>query len=142
MSFINAGLHLAEREERSGIRRFLEHAELLRKNEFPIMVSVVATPAVIERYTDAISLLNGVGLFPVPRLLRGAFDGRVYPESYSETDRTRFRAIPRKRVGPTRASWPEGRKHSRSTCSTTTNFSSASQVSPAALAKPDAASFG
>jgi len=92
VSFINAGLHLAEREERSGIRRFLEHAELLRKNEFPIMVSVVATPAVIERYTDAISLLNGVGLFPVPKLLRGAFDGRVYPQSYSETDRTRFRA--------------------------------------------------
>jgi MoaA/NifB/PqqE/SkfB family radical SAM enzyme len=92
VSFINAGLHLAEREERSGNRRFLLHAELLRKKGFPIVVSLVATPAVLERYQDAISLLDGAGLFPVPKLLRGAFDGRVYPQAYSELDRARFRA--------------------------------------------------
>jgi MoaA/NifB/PqqE/SkfB family radical SAM enzyme len=91
VSFINAGLHLAEREERSGNSRFLKHAELLRKRGFPIVVSVVATPAVLERYSDAISLLDGTGLFPIPKLLRGAFDGRIYPEAYSELDRTRFR---------------------------------------------------
>ena len=92
VSFINAGLHLAEREERSGNSRFLKHAKLLHEREFPIVVSVVATPAVLDRYADAISLLNGTGLFPVPKILRGPFDGRVYPEAYSELDRTRFRA--------------------------------------------------
>jgi MoaA/NifB/PqqE/SkfB family radical SAM enzyme len=92
VSFINAGLHLAERETRSGNSRFLEHAELLRKREFPIVVSLVATPAALERYSDAISLLDGAGLFPIPKLLRGAFDGRNYPEAYTEVDRTRFRA--------------------------------------------------
>lgn len=92
VNFINAGLHLAEREERSGNRRFLQHAELLRKSEFPIVVSAVATPPMLERFSDAVSLLNGTGLFPIPKLLRGTFAGRKYPEAYSELERARFRA--------------------------------------------------
>ncbi len=92
VSFINAGLHLAEREERNGNSRFLKHAELLRERGFPVVVSLVATPSVLDRYMDAISLLNGAGLFPAPKMLRGAFEGRFYPEAYSESDRTRFRA--------------------------------------------------
>ncbi len=44
VSFINAGLHPAERERRNGHDVFLRHAELLLKRGFPIMVSVVATP--------------------------------------------------------------------------------------------------
>jgi len=92
VSFINAGLHLAERQKRNGNRTFLESAQLLRKRGFPLLVSLVATPAILERYPEAISLLSATGLFPIPKLLRGEFDGRVYPEAYSELDRMRFRA--------------------------------------------------
>jgi len=92
VSFINAGLHLAERENRNGIRNFLDQAELLQKRGFPLLVSLVATPAVLGRFSEAISLLHATGLFPIPKLFRGEVDGRIYPEAYSELDRTRFRA--------------------------------------------------
>jgi MoaA/NifB/PqqE/SkfB family radical SAM enzyme len=92
VSFINASLHLVEREGRSGNAKFLRHADLLRSKGFPIMVSLVATPTALARFPDAVALLRPVGLFPIPKLLRGPYEGRHYPTAYSELDKVRFRA--------------------------------------------------
>ena len=91
ISFINAGLHLEERERRKGLGTFLKNADLLRSGNFPILVSLVATPAALERFHEAIALLKPVGLFPIPKLFRGVLDGKLYPNAYSDAERNRFR---------------------------------------------------
>jgi MoaA/NifB/PqqE/SkfB family radical SAM enzyme len=92
VSFINAGLHLAERAHRGGHAEFLRHAERLRAGGFPIFVSLVSTPEVLARYDEAVALLAPIGLYPIPKLLRESFEGRKYPQAYDEADRERFRA--------------------------------------------------
>lgn len=91
VSFINAGLHLEERETRFGHAKFLRHADIFRSKGFPILVSLVATPTALARFEEAIALLEPVGLFPIPKLLRGPFEGQLYPNAYSQLDKKRFR---------------------------------------------------
>ena len=92
MSFVNAGFHLIEREARSGHAAFLRHAALLRSEGFPILASLVATPEALARFEEAVSLLQPIGLYPIPKLLRGSHEGRFYPQAYSGLDKARFRA--------------------------------------------------
>ena len=93
ISFINAGLHLEERELRNGYHSFLTNADLLRSSHFPILVSLVATPTALERFQEAIALLKPVGLFPIPKLFRGVLCGKTYPEAYTDCDKRRFRTF-------------------------------------------------
>jgi MoaA/NifB/PqqE/SkfB family radical SAM enzyme len=95
VSFINAGLHLEEREHRSGPAAFLRHADLLHSRGFPVLVSIVATPAALARFEDAIALLEPIGLFPIPKLFRGMWNGDEYPKAYSSSDKDRFRNFSR-----------------------------------------------
>jgi MoaA/NifB/PqqE/SkfB family radical SAM enzyme len=103
VSFINAGLHLEERELRSGNDRFIRHADLLRSGGFRILISLVATPLALARFDKAIALLEPIGLFPVPKLFRGVWNGDTYPRAYSLSDKARFRdlcRLARKSYGP------------------------------------------
>ncbi|WP_157100518.1 radical SAM protein [Rhodoplanes sp. Z2-YC6860] len=95
VSFINAGLHLEERQHRSGVDAFLRHAQELRVTGFRILVSVVATPSILERFEEAIRLLEPIGLFPIPKLMRGPFAGALYPNAYTDADKSRFRTYSR-----------------------------------------------
>src|SRR6185437_9483763 len=91
VSFINAGLHLEERQRRSGTDAFLRNADELRSAGFRILVSLVATPSVLARFEEAITLLKRVQLFPIPNLMRGRVDGVPYPTAYTADDKSRFR---------------------------------------------------
>ena len=93
VSFINAGLHPEERELRNGEATFLRNAEALRARDFPLLVSVVATPSALARFDDAIALLEPIGLFPIPKLFRGSFDDKPYPQSYSPAEKQRFKLL-------------------------------------------------
>ena len=90
---INAGLHLEERNLRSGHGRFLRHADLLRSKGFPILISLVATPPALARFDEAIALLKPIGLFPIPKLFRGVLDECTYPKAYSDLQKSRFRTL-------------------------------------------------
>lgn len=91
VSFVNAGLHPAERERRKGLGVFLRHAEKLRARGFPIMVTVVATPAVLRNFEAIIDALRPIGLRPIPKMLQGKHGNGRYPESYTEEERDLFR---------------------------------------------------
>ncbi len=93
VSFVNAGFHTKERDLRNGQALFLRNAELLRAKGFPLIVSIVATPDALACFSEAVALLRPIGLYPVPKLLRGHFEGRLYPEAYSATDKARFRFV-------------------------------------------------
>lgn len=91
VSFINAGLHAAERTRRNGDAIFLRHAEMLAARGFPVMVTVVATPEVLHGFDAIVEALRPIGLTPFPKLLRGKYAGCRYPESYTEEERALFR---------------------------------------------------
>lgn len=91
VSFINAGLHVAERERKQGQSVFLNHAELLMKRGFPIMASVVATPDVLRDFEMIVESLRPIGLVPFPKLMQGKRTGKPYPESYTDDERALFR---------------------------------------------------
>lgn len=93
VSFINAGLHPEERELRKGQAAFLRNAEALRARDFPLLVSVVATPSALARFDEAIRLLEPIGLFPIPKLFRGTADGKTYPKCYTDPEKQRFKSL-------------------------------------------------
>jgi len=88
--FINAGLHAKERESRRGLEKFLKHAAFLKEHGFPLFISIVATPDVLHRADEIIALTKPIGLIPIPKLLRGPHEGKIYPEAYNASDKTAF----------------------------------------------------
>jgi MoaA/NifB/PqqE/SkfB family radical SAM enzyme len=93
VSFVNAGLHLQERELRGDHTAFLRNADNLRARNFPLLVSLVATPSALVRFDEAIALLAPIGLFPIPKLFRGTVNGETYPHAYSDLEKQRFRML-------------------------------------------------
>ncbi|WP_119300318.1 radical SAM protein [Dongia deserti] len=91
VSFINAGLHPAERARRNGHDLFVRHAAALLERGFPLMVTVVATPEVLHRFDAIVDSLKPVGLVPFPKLMQGEQAGRRYPDSYTAEERALFR---------------------------------------------------
>ena len=90
ISFINAGLHALERHRRKGLGIFLEHAALLRERKFPIFISIVATSDVLAQVDEIIALAAPTGMVPIPKLLRGSYEGRNYPAAYSAEEKSTF----------------------------------------------------
>ena len=99
ISFINAALHPEERQRKKGLAKFLEHAQLLIERSFPVFISVVATPEVLSRVDDIIALTAPIGLPPIPKLLRGGYNGKIYPQAYSPTERLAFKEFARRARG-------------------------------------------
>jgi MoaA/NifB/PqqE/SkfB family radical SAM enzyme len=91
ISFINAGLHLAEREKRNGNESYLRNVKLLKDFGFQIMASIVATPDILEKFSDAVDLLAPIGMYPIPKLLRGLYENKGWPNSYNKEHRRIFR---------------------------------------------------
>jgi MoaA/NifB/PqqE/SkfB family radical SAM enzyme len=89
--FINAGLHPEERARKQGHDAFLRHAALLVERGFPLMVSVVATPEVLNDFARIVDSLRPIGLMPIPKLMQGTSRGRRYPDSYTPAQRRQFR---------------------------------------------------
>jgi MoaA/NifB/PqqE/SkfB family radical SAM enzyme len=90
VSFINAGLHPAERARRNGLDLFLRHGEALLKRGFPLMATVVATPEVLRRFDEVVASLSPIGLVPFPKMMQGKQEAGLYPDSYTEEERALF----------------------------------------------------
>ena len=110
INFINAGLHAEERRLRNGLKKFLDHAACLKEHNFPLFISIVATPEVLSRVDEIIALTEPIGLTPIPKLLRGPYNGKIYPKGYSASERVtfiQFAARARKSYKPMLQSLPE-----------------------------------
>jgi MoaA/NifB/PqqE/SkfB family radical SAM enzyme len=109
VSFVNAGLHAAERLRQRGIEEFMRNARFLQDAGFRVVVSVVATPEIIPALPALSSLCAAHGLQLAPKVLRGSFGGRVYPNGYiAEEKRQLLAAILRARhwYDAAYAGWP------------------------------------
>jgi MoaA/NifB/PqqE/SkfB family radical SAM enzyme len=85
--FINAGLHHKERSARGKLVHFVERARQLAEKDFNLMVSAVMSPNFIEN-AEAVRLeLQRYGIVMVPKILRGSFEGQIWPRAYSPFQR-------------------------------------------------------
>jgi MoaA/NifB/PqqE/SkfB family radical SAM enzyme len=72
---------------------FLANLDALLSRGFPVFVSVVATPKVLVEMDEIGELIRSVGLTPVPKVLRGDFEGKRFPGAYTQSERERFRNL-------------------------------------------------
>lgn len=91
VTLVHAAFHPHERRRRNGMNAFFHHAALLRDRGFRLMVSVAATPEFLGDFDEMARLLAPHGLTAAPKILRGSYGGKVYPDAYAEVDRARFR---------------------------------------------------
>jgi MoaA/NifB/PqqE/SkfB family radical SAM enzyme len=92
VSFINAGLHIDERRRRRGIDVFIAHARAVQDAGFRIIPTIVATPAVVAELSDLTAQFAAKGLWLTPKVLRGDFEGRRYPQAYSAETKSALQA--------------------------------------------------
>ncbi len=111
VSFINAGWHDDERQARGGMAVFLQNATVLLERNFPLLVSVVATPAVLADMQAVAARVAALGIAPFPKLLRGVYKGLVYPGAYTAGEREIFRTFAQRAQegnAARMAAWPGG----------------------------------
>jgi MoaA/NifB/PqqE/SkfB family radical SAM enzyme len=92
ISFINASLHAAERTRHRGFAQFFANARFLQNAGFRVVVTVVATPAVVAAFADLRAACAAHGLVLAPKVLRGSHQGRNYPSFYTAAERALLRA--------------------------------------------------
>ena len=87
INFINAALHLHEREKRNQLEPFIARAKLLQNQGFPLLVSAVMNPQMIASMEDTASQFGKRGLFVIPKVMRGAYKGKNYPNDYTPQEK-------------------------------------------------------
>ena len=89
--FINAALHPQQRRERGSLDGFVERARRLSSAGFRVLVSVLMTPAAVRALPQVASHLRAQGISPIPKVLRGHFQGRRYPNAYTPDEKAVIR---------------------------------------------------
>ncbi len=91
--FINAGLHHKERSIRSLVPSFIERVRHLSSRGFNVMVTAVMSIDFLETADDVRLTLARAGIVLVPKILRGSFDGKQWPHSYTVSQRRKIIAL-------------------------------------------------
>ena len=81
--FINAALHIEERQKRGLFNLFIERVYELKEAKFNVLLSQLMTPYVVSNYHEITEQLGAHGLFAIPKVIRGTHGGKHYPASYS-----------------------------------------------------------
>lgn len=90
VDFINAGVHLQQREERKRTEAFIRNVGVLRDAGFEIFVSCVMYPPLFGDFPAIWRWYADRGVTIIPKILQGRHFGRLYPKSYTEEERGLF----------------------------------------------------
>lgn len=89
VEYIYTSLHILERERfDNGVEKFLTRVRRLLDAGYPVISNYVLYPPLIERFESdwAFCLSRGVQVLPKP--FKGSYEGRVYPDAYTDEQRT------------------------------------------------------
>ena len=92
---VNANLHLLERMKREGgCESFIEKMHYLQKKGFRVRMVYIAYPPLMERVEGDLEYFRSMGIaLKEVKMFRGPYNGRIYPEAYTEQDRRLFRKL-------------------------------------------------
>jgi organic radical activating enzyme len=91
VSYINAGLHIEQREKRRRVDAFLSNVRLFQANRFKVFATSVMHPSVFARFDSIWDYCEEQGVVLIPKAFQGDHCGRNYPQSYTEEQRDVFR---------------------------------------------------
>ncbi|NTU66615.1 MAG: radical SAM protein [Candidatus Moranbacteria bacterium] len=84
-------LHLGERERKgSSADELLEKVKKLRDAGFRVEINFVAYPPLIPRFKEIKDKFSAEGFEIEAKVFRGVYDGKSYPDNYSEEERDIF----------------------------------------------------
>lgn len=86
--YIHAAVHYDERRKISSSDNFIDRVKKLRNNGFTVLVSLVMTPEVVESFPKISDFYESHGIFPIPKVMRGKYQGRKYPAAYSPDEKS------------------------------------------------------
>jgi len=93
VEYVHCGVHPQERERREGYQQLLARIQVLLDKGFAVFASCVMTPAIFERFVRIQNLFASVGVPLIPKSLRGTYQGRPYPESYTPEECEQLKAF-------------------------------------------------
>ena len=86
--FVNAALHYNERTHGASLDAFMTRAQKLRMRRFSVLVSSVMTPLLVQNFPEISNYFADRGLSLIPKVIRGWFQGKIYPGAYSAAERS------------------------------------------------------
>ena len=87
VQFINASLHYYERSNGHSLDDFINRIHKLRMRRFCVFISSVMTPLLLREFPQISKDFEYHGLFLIPKVMRGWFQGKIYPGAYSEDEK-------------------------------------------------------
>jgi MoaA/NifB/PqqE/SkfB family radical SAM enzyme len=90
VAFIHASLHYEELKNRHSIPGFLRAINTLETAGFNTYVTQVFYPPLIKEFSQISSYFHQNNIIVHPKTFRGFYDGRLYPQEYSENERNIF----------------------------------------------------
>lgn len=89
--YINAALHHEERIRKTSVDSFVRRALKFKQRNFNLLISSVMTPPVARVFAELQAAFQAHGLFVIPKVMRGWYAGKLYPDSYTRRERTLIR---------------------------------------------------
>jgi MoaA/NifB/PqqE/SkfB family radical SAM enzyme len=84
VNFINAALHFEERSRKSNVKSFTDRVKKLKSKGFPVFVSQVMTPSILEIFPEICARFENDGIYIIPKVIRsGRFKESHLPQGYS-----------------------------------------------------------
>ena len=87
VDFVNCAVHLQQRTQRKRLPQFIDHVTALRTSGFDAFVTSVMYPDVFPLFLAHWDLLASKGVMPWPKAFRGDYDGKRYPDAYTDEER-------------------------------------------------------
>jgi len=84
---INAALHVSERRD---FEEFINKIAYFNQRKFDIHVSQVMYPPILNRFEKTFQHLKNKGILVRPRVFRGSYGMKTYPQSYTDEERRLF----------------------------------------------------
>ena len=89
--FVNGALHYDERPDRTSLDVFIARVQKLRMRRFGVLVSSVMTPRLVRQFPEISKYFESHGLSLIPKVIRGWFEGKIYPGAYSAKEKSLIR---------------------------------------------------
>jgi len=81
-------LHIEQREAHNGTHQFIDHINTLKKHGFSFTVNYVLDPRLLYRFEKDVLFFERQGILLHAKPYRGIYRGRLYPEAYTQNERT------------------------------------------------------
>jgi len=91
VQYVHCGVHVEERDCRKGWPNLQANITSLLERGFPVFASLVMTPSAFADFPRVEHLFTALGVPLIPKAIRGSYEGRWYPQAYTEAERIQFR---------------------------------------------------